>query len=368
MSEPVSIDFSPAALNDFLRRQFGALSGGTFSVTRISGGQSNPTYFVDYGAKRMVLRKQPNGEILKGAHAIDREYRALEALHPTGVPVPRPLLYCTDAEVLGTPFYLMDRVEGRVLTDTTLSELPAEDRRATWMAVAEAMASMHNVRPDLIGLGDYGRPGNYFERQIKRWTRQYQDSPSDRIEALDDLCAWLPANMPQDDGRIALCHGDFRLGNMMFHPTKPKVVAILDWELSTLGHPLADLGFCCMPWHTSADEYGGLLGTDLDAMKLPTEAEFVAHYLKSADFRAPLLPFHKAFALFRFAVIFVGIADRAKAGNAADPQAANLAPLAERFAVRAREIARDNQNAERRNNRRDVDSRLDARGNTGTNM
>lgn len=334
-----TIDFTRSSLGGFLAARFGNQPG--FSVTRISGGQSNPTYFVDHGNQRMVLRKQPNGPILKGAHAIDREYRVLQALHPTGVPVARPILYCDDAEVLGTPFYLMERVDGRVFTDTTLSDLPEDDRHALWMAVADAMAAMHNVHPDEVGLGDYGRPGDYFERQINRWSRQYQASPSERIEALDALCAWLPANLPPGDGKVALCHGDFRLGNMMFHPTEPRVVAILDWELSTLGHPLADLGFCCMPWHTAPDEYGGLLGADLLGMKLPTEAEFVDRYMAGTNYDAPLLPFHKAFALFRFAVIFVGIADRAKAGNAADPQAANLAPLAKRFAVRAMEIAKD---------------------------
>ncbi|WP_246044081.1 phosphotransferase family protein [Ruegeria sediminis] len=308
-------------------------------MNRIGGGQSNPTYFLDWNDRRLVLRKQPKGPILNGAHAIDREYRVLEALVATDVPVPTPVLFNADTSPLGTPFYLMDRVEGRIFTDTSLADVSPNERLLIWMAAAEAMAAMHAIRPESVGLADFGRPGNYFERQIARWDRQYRASPSRRIQPIEQLHRWLENNIPADDGAVALCHGDFRLGNLMFHPTEPRVVAILDWELSTLGHPLADLGFCCMPWHCSPDEYGGLLGIDLDAMKLPTEADFFARYLRARPDSAPLLPFHKAFALYRFAVIFVGISDRALAGSAADPDAAKLAPLAERFAIRGLEIA-----------------------------
>lgn len=333
-----AIDVDAEALGRFLGEKIGP-DAGVFRLTRIGGGQSNPSYFLDYGDQRMVLRKQPAGQILRGAHAIDREYRVLEALAPTGVPVPRPVLYHGDPGLLGTPFYLMARVDGRVFTDTSLTELPVSERRAVWMAVADAMALMHGVRPDDVGLGDYGKPGSYFERQIGRWNKQYRASPSGPIEPIERLHDWLTANQPADDGLVSLCHGDFRLGNLLFHPTEPRVAAILDWELSTLGHPLADLAFCCMPWHTAPDEYGGLLGLDLDVLGLPTEDEFVARYREANPSAPPLLPFHKAFALYRFAVIFVGIADRAKAGNAADPEAEKLAPLAERFALRALEIA-----------------------------
>ncbi|MEO0653543.1 MAG: phosphotransferase family protein [Pseudomonadota bacterium] len=335
-------DFDPEDLLGYLRAHF--QSSDPMNLSRISGGQSNPTYFVDFGHRRLVLRKQPNGPILKGAHAIDREYRVLEALHPTGVPVAHPVLYCDQPDVLGTPFYIMQRVDGRIFTDTTLAELAAEKRRDIWMAVADALAAMHRLDPNDVGLGDFGRPGNYFERQIGRWGKQYQQSPSDPIPDLDVVYDWLPKHLPVDDGAVGLCHGDFRLGNLMFHPTEPKVVAILDWELSTLGHPMADLGFCCMPWHTAPEEYGGLLGTDLDAMNLPDEAEFVARYTEQVGRAVDLLDFHKIFALFRFAVIFVGIADRAEAGTAADPQAAGYAHLAGRFAKRAADlIARQRQ-------------------------
>jgi aminoglycoside phosphotransferase (APT) family kinase protein len=337
------IDFDPAALGAFLTARFGPPEG-VFAIDRIGGGQSNPSYFLDWGARRLVLRKQPAGPILKGAHAIDREYRVLGALAPTAVPVPPPVLFHADPALLGTPFYLMERVEGRIFTDTTLAALPARERRPLWMALAETLAAMHALRPEEVGLGDYGRPGSYFDRQLARWDRQYRESPSGPIPQIAALFDWLNAHLPPDDGRVSLCHGDFRLGNVMFHPTEPRVVAVLDWELSTLGHPLADLGFCCMAWHTGPEEYGGLLGTDLAAMQLPDEAEFVARYMAASRDPAPLLPFHRAFALYRFAVIFVGIADRARAGSAADPEAERLGPLALRFAVRGLEVAEGRAN------------------------
>lgn len=327
-----------SALADVLSLHLGP-DRGRFHLQRIEGGQSNPTYFLDWADHRLVLRKQPAGPILKGAHAIDREYRVLLALHPTDVPVPAPVLFHAASEPLGTPFYLMERIEGRVLRDAALSELQPIEREPIWMAVAEALAALHALRPETVGLGDYGRPGNYFERQIARWGRQYRASPGCSIAPIERLHDWLAEHLPTDDGAVALCHGDFRLGNLMLHRDEPRVVGILDWELSTLGHPLADLGFCCMPWHTGRDEYGGLLGLDLRHMRLPNEAAFVARYRARLPESAPLLPFHKAFALYRFAVIFVGIADRARAGSASSPQASSLAPLAARFAKRGLEVA-----------------------------
>lgn len=327
-----------ARLAGFLHSRFGS-DAGVFRLERIGGGQSNPSFFLDYGTHRLVLRKQPDGPILHGAHAIDREYRVMRALAQTDVPVPRMVLYHDDAGVLGTPFYLMERLEGRVFTDTTLAELPPQERGPIWMAVAVTLAQMHKVRPEAVGLGDYGKPGSYFDRQIARWDRQYRASPSGPIAEIDRLFDWLTVHQSADDGRVSICHGDFRLGNLMFHPTAPRVIAVLDWELSTLGHPLADLGYCAMPWHTAPDEYGGLLGVDLAAMALPSEADFVARYMAVSPDPAPLLPFHKAFALYRFAVIFVGIADRVRAGSAADPDAKALGPLATRFAIRGLAVA-----------------------------
>jgi len=329
-------DISPTVLRGFLDATFGAEEN--FSLERISGGQSNPTYCETHGECQMVLRKQPGGEILPGAHANDREFRVLQCLHPTGIPVARPILYHSDPAILGTPFYLMERVEGRVFTDCSLPGLDPSERRALWMGLADALAIMHAVKPGDVGLGDYGRPGNYFERQIARWTKQWRGSSSDPIPELDQLADWLPLHVPADDGAVSLAHGDYRMGNVIFHPTEPRVVAILDWELSTLGHPLADLGFSAMPWHTSPDEYGGFLGLNHAELGLPSEEDFVSRYNLRNPGMSPLLPFHKAFALFRFAVIFVGIADRARQGNAAGGDAAEVGPLARRFAVRGLEV------------------------------
>lgn len=325
-------EFSLDNLAAFLDRAFGA---APLALERVGGGQSNPTFFVTHGGRRMVLRKKPAGDILPGAHAVEREYRVLKALEQTDVPVPKVLLLCEDASVVGTPFYLMERLDGRVFHDCALAEVAPAERKPLYFAMADAMAKLHAVDPARIGLSDYGRPGNYLARQIARWSRQYEESPSARIPALDRVIAWLRDNQPADDGRVAIAHGDFRLGNMLFHPTKPDVVAILDWELSTLGHPLADLGFCCMPWRTAPDEYGGILGLDRAVLQLPEESAFVARYYASAVPTPPLTPFHVAFALFRFAVIFIGIADRARAGNAAAADAEKVGPLAEKFAVRA---------------------------------
>lgn len=332
----LSPDFNESSFRAFLDAKFGVAED--YHLERIAGGQSNPTYFVTHGGRCMVLRKQPNGPLLKGAHAIDREYRVLDALHPAGVPVPRPVLFHETPEIVGTPFYLMERVEGRVFSDGALLEVPASERHALWMGLADALGQLHRVRPDEVGLADYGRPGNYFERQLSRWSRQWQESANDPIPELDQLGAWLAENLPPDDGAVSLAHGDYRMGNVIFHPSEPRVVAILDWELSTLGHPLADVGFCAMAWHTAPDEYGGILGLDLAALGLPNEAEFLSRYAAANPSAATPLPFHKAFALFRFAVIFVGIADRAKQGNASGANAATIAPLARRFAIRGLEV------------------------------
>ncbi len=333
-------DFDPDALRGFLDAEFGA---GNMALERIGGGQSNPTYFVDHGGARMVLRKKPNGATLRGAHAVDREYRVLGALHGTDVPVPRPLLYHDDPALLGAPFYLMERVEGRVFHDGALPGLSPSERGAIYLSMAETLARLHAVRPEAVGLGDYGRPGDYFARQMRRWSGQWEASEGGPIPALDALIDWLDACRPADDGANAIAHGDFRLGNLLIHPDEPRVVAVLDWELSTLGHPLADLGFCCMPWHTAPEEYAGILGLDRTALGIPAEADFVARYGAVAGDGPPLERFHVAFALFRFAVIFVGIADRALAGTAASAEAARLGPLAARFAQRGLDVAEGRQ-------------------------
>ena len=336
---PASLGFAPVTLGAFLDGQFGTAQ---LSLERVGGGQSNPTFFVAHGPRRMVLRKKPAGHILPGAHAIEREFRMLKALEQTDVPAPKALLLCEDTNVVGTPFYLMERLEGRVFHDCALANASPDERRPLYFAMADVMAKLHSVDPLSIGLGDYGKPGNYFARQIARWSRQYDESQSDRIPALERVVACLREQQPKDDGHVAIAHGDFRIGNMLFHPSKPEIVAILDWELSTLGHPLADLGFSCIPWRTAPGEYGGILGLDWDAHRLPVEDEFVSRYYNSCDIRTPVLkPFHVAFALFRFAVIFVGIADRARVGNAAGDNASEAGKLAGLLADRAWMILKD---------------------------
>lgn len=326
-----------AALGPWLDAAFGRapLTG----VARVAGGQSNPTWFVTHGAARMVLRAKPIGPILPGAHAIEREFRVLSALHPAGLPVPRPIRLCEDPAVIGTPFYLMERVEGRIFTDCSLPDLPPAERAAIWMGLAEALAALHRVDPAVVGLADFGRPTGYFARQLARWGAQRAAARTPASADLVALEGWLSANLPPDDGRIALVHGDFRMGNMIFHPTEPRVVAILDWELATLGHPLADLGFVVMPWHSTPEEYGGIAGLDLAALGLPTEAAFLARHAAAAPRIGAPGAFHRAFALYRFAVIFLGIAERVRTGTASDPQAGRYAPLSARFAARGRAVA-----------------------------
>jgi len=329
--------FDAARLDAFLR---GALPGlaGEMRLARIGGGQSNPTFVVDYDDRSMVLRKQPPGDLLPSAHAVDREHRVLRALAGTDVPVPRALLFHAGREVVGTPFYVMDKVDGRVFASHALAGVEPADRRAMYASMARTLAALHRVDPAAVGLADYGRPGNYFARQIARWSKQWAASRTRENPALDRLIAWLPAHIPDGD-ETAICHGDYRIGNLMFHPTEPRVVAVLDWELSTLGHPLADLGFNAMAWETRPDEYGGLRGLDLRALGVPSLDDYVATYLAASGRRDGIAPFHVAFALFRFAVIFEGIAARAAAGNAASDDASEAGKLGPAFARRAVELA-----------------------------
>lgn len=335
MKDTTAQQLELGALEDFMRSAFGA---GTLRCERTPGGLSNPTFFVSFGERRMVLRKQPSGPLLRGAHAIDREYRVLAALRETDIPVPAPILFHDTPDVLDTPFYLMEHLEGRIFENCALPSLARAERLDIYMAMAETLARLHAVRPEVIGLGDFGRPGNYFERQIERWTRQYEGASGEPIPAIGTVRDWLGANLPADDGESCICHGDFRMGNLMFHPTRPEVIGILDWELSTIGHPMADLGFCCMPWHTASDEFGGILGLDAGALGLPSEQQFLDQYYAHAHSTPQLEPFHVVFALFRFAVIFVGIAERSRQGTAITSNSAQLGTLAERFALRALDI------------------------------
>jgi aminoglycoside phosphotransferase (APT) family kinase protein len=328
--------FDPDVLDGFLRA---ALPGvkGALRLERIAGGQSNPTFLASYDNRRLVLRKQPPGELLPSAHAVDREYRITRALARTGVPVPPALVYCADRAVVGTPFYVMECVDGRVFHDCTLPGVSRNDRRAMYESMAQTLSALHNVDFAAVGLGDFGKPGNYFARQINRWSRQWQLSRTREDLHIERLIAWLSEQIPADDA-TSLVHGDYRIGNLMFHPTEPRVVALLDWELSTLGHPLADVAHSAIAWLSLPDEYGGLRGRDLEALGLPSLEQFTADYAAAVHHGARLTSFHLAFSLFRWAVIFEGIAARAKAGNASSENAAEMGRLAAAFARRAAEL------------------------------
>ena len=311
---------------------------GMPEVSQISGGQSNPTYVVAMDGRKMVLRKQPPGPLLKGAHAVDREYRVQSALRDTGVPVADMLAWCGKADVLGTPFYVMDWIDGRVFHETSLPGAPTEDRHAMYLSVARAMADMHAVDPKAVGLGDYGRPGSYFARQIRRWSGQLANTQMPEVPDLVQLQRWVEAHTPEDDGACTITHGDFRIGNIMFHRDRAEVAAVLDWELSTLGHPMADVTFFCLCWPSRQDEYGGLADLDWQAMGIPTKAEFLAEYNARSGGQHVLTPFHEAFAFFRFGVIFIGIAERAAQGNAAGDAGKDAMRLARAFGRHGMEV------------------------------
>src|SRR5262245_40646523 len=242
---------------------------GPLSVQQFRGGQSNPTYHLEAGGHEYVLRRKPPGKLLPSAHAVDREYRIMTALASTGVPVPRTYLYCDDAAVVGTPFYLMDCVHGRIFVEPALPGATPADRRGIYDAMNAVLARLHTVDWSALGLGDFGRPGNYFARQIHRWSAQYRASETEKIDSMERLLSWLPEHVPTAD-ETTIAHGDYRPGNLIIHPTEPRVVAVLDWELSTLGHPLADLGYNCIPYYLT-DMNEGFYGLDSDVQGIPSE-------------------------------------------------------------------------------------------------
>lgn len=328
--------FPTARLEPLLRDKLGARLTG---LLQMGGGQSNPTFVLQTDRGEFVLRKQPPGKLLPSAHAVDREYRVLSALAATDVPVPRTHFFCDDPEIIGTPFYVMERLSGRVFWTPALPEVPVEARRAIHFGMADALARLHRVDYRAVGLGDYGKPGSYFARQIARWSRQWEGSRTRENLAIDRLAEWLPQNIPAGDDDTVICHGDFRFDNMMFDSVESRVIGIFDWELSTLGHPLADLAYACIRFHMPPHEYDGLMGLDLAALGLPSEAEFIAAYSQAVGRPAAITPFHLAFSLFRIAVIIEGVVARAKAGNASNATAMQSAPLGLRLAERGWEIA-----------------------------
>jgi len=335
-----AIDFDPHSLRDFLNGFLGR-SVQTLAVRPTQGGMSNPTYFVEADDWRGVLRKQPGMKLAKSAHAIDREFRVLEALAATDIPVPQTYHYHDDPALLGTPFYLMEWLDGRVFDSYAASGLSREDRTAIYASMCELMARLHSLDFRAAGLGDYGRAGNYFERQISRWSQlwgQYRRGDDDNPD-LDRMIAWLQTRIPKSEHQ-ALCHGDFRIGNVMFHPTEPRAIGLLDWELSTLGHPLVDVAFNTQAWHMAPDENGGLLGEDLETLGIPAEEDYLHQYYLHAASAERMTDFHRVFAMFRGAVGSAGVAIRGELGNSTLPDSARVGRfLAKAYARRGMDIA-----------------------------
>ncbi|HEV2558185.1 MAG TPA: phosphotransferase [Microvirga sp.] len=292
------------------------------SAEKFAGGQSNPTFLLTATGGRYVLRRKPPGQLLKSAHAVDREFRVMAALARTDVPVPRVLHLCEDDAVIGSMFYVMEYLEGRIFWDGTLPELEPTERGAVYDAMNAALAALHRIDPAAIGLADYGKPGSYFERQVARWTAQYRSSETHAIRPMDDLIAWLEREMPADDGRVSLVHGDYRLDNMIFAPDAPRILALLDWELSTLGHPYADLAYQCMQLRLPSEgSFRGVGSIDRRAHGIPSEEDYVARYCERTGVAGiENWSFYLAFSFFRLAAILQGVYKRALDGNASNPE------------------------------------------------
>ncbi len=291
---------------------------------KFAGGQSNPTFQItaDDG-RRYVLRRKPPGKLLKSAHAVDREYRVMHALRDTDVPVPRMHVLCEDEDIIGSMFYVMDFVEGRIQWNGALPDASAEERSAMYQEMARVLAAIHSVDLEAAGLTDFGRPGNYFARQLSRWSKQYYASETEKNPAMDKLISWLEQNIPEDDGQVALIHGDYRIDNLIFHPQQPRVLAVLDWELSTLGHPWADIAYQCMQLRLPQDAaIPGLGDLDRAALGIPSEEEYVAEYCRRMGIDGiPNWNVYVVFSYFRLAAILQGILKRAVDGNASSDQA-----------------------------------------------
>ncbi len=302
---------------------------GPLRATKFKGGQSNPTYLIEAESGRYVLRRKPPGTLLPSAHAIDREFRVLQALHGTDVPVAQPLYLCTDESVIGSMFYLMQHVDGEVHWDPSLPDQSPSRRDAMYDAILRTLAALHALDPATIGLGDFGKPGNYFARQLQRWGDQYDASRTVPIPAMDTLRAALRARCPEDDGSVALVHGDFRIDNLMFARDEARVLAVVDWELSTLGHPLADLGYFCMALRLPRNPaLPGLGGVDRAALGIPEEAAMLKRYSELSGRPIPRdWAFVVAFSFFRLAAIAQGVAKRARQGNASSEQAAQAGAM-----------------------------------------
>ncbi|WKD51622.1 phosphotransferase [Microbulbifer spongiae] len=327
-------------LQDYLGANIDGYAG-PLEVCKFPGGQSNPTFKLKTPSATYVLRRQPPGKLLKSAHAVDREYRVMSVLANTDVPVPKVLHLCEDRALIGSMFYVMEYCEGRIFWEAAIPTVETAQRTAIYDEMNRVLTTLHSLDPVALGLSDYARAGNYFERQLKRWTNQYRASETRHIIAMERLIEWLGHALPPDDGRVALVHGDYRLDNMIFHPEAPRIIALLDWELSTLGHPFADLAYQCMQMRMPAggDMMSGLLGLDIETLGIPTEADYVAKYcVRMGIDRIENWPFYLAFSFFRLAAIIQGVAKRALEGNASNRDAAKLGRLVEPLAQTAMDI------------------------------
>ena len=307
---------------------------------KFSYGKSNPTFLLTADTGQFVLRRQPPGELLKSAHAVDREYRVITALRDTGVPVPTTYHLCTDRDVIGSLFFIMSYEKGRVFWNPALAGLGNGSRGRIYDEMNRVLAALHDIKPDEVGLDDYGYPGNYFARQISRWSKQYRSSETATIPDMDRLIEWLPANLPADDGSVSLIHGDYRLDNIMFHATEDRIIALLDWELSTLGHPYSDLAYQCMQWRFDHDEvFPGLGKLDRASMGIPSDEEYVALYCERRGLTGiPDWNFYLVFGFFRLAAILQGVLKRAMDGNASSKKALMYGAMAPKLAAMAVEI------------------------------
>jgi len=311
---------------------------GPMAIEQFDGGQSNPTYRLTTASGMYVLRRKPPGVLLASAHAVHREYEVMSALFGAGFPVPEPLTMCCDETVIGSQFYLMRFVPGRVFFDVSMPDLSREERAALYDSVNATLAKLHSFRPADLGLAGFGKPGNYFARQVSRWSRQYEAARLQHIPEMEKLIEWLPNAVPPDDGRQSIVHGDFSFHNVLISPVEPRVVAVIDWELSTLGHPLGDLSYHLMDWYRpeGIDLRGTLRNRDVEALGIPTMERYAAKYAERAGLDGvEVLPFHRAFNLFRVAAILQGVARRAAGGNAASSNARDVAALVQPLAVAA---------------------------------
>ena len=328
------------ALREWMLQHVAGYTGSLPAITQFKGGQSNPTYRLETPDGNYVLRRKPFGKLLRSAHAVEREFRVIAALHAAGFPVPKPYALCEDATVVGSPFYVMQHVAGRLFWEGTLPNLARGERAAIYHAQIDTLARLHRLRPDDLGLADFAPPGSYFTRQVERWTKQYRASETQSIAAMEKLIEWLPRTVPPQT-QVSVVHGDFRLDNLIFAAHSCEVLAVIDWELSTLGDPLADMSYVMMSWMMPVDGRSGLAGLDLEMLGIPTSRELIERYCAAMGWEgAPDLSWYFAFNLFRLAGITQGIAKRILDGTAASDEAERLAAQTTPLANTAWDFAR----------------------------